>query len=302
MPYFSQAPLFIAQEEGYFAEQKIDAEFIPMPASSSALTAALLSGELDVGTGTPRIAEFNAIAHGARIRYVADKGHAQPGECSPGALVVRRDLTGKGGSILPENLRGARARSQAYSYFEFILDKALKTIGLTLSDLELVSLPTALVEDAFAKKQIALSYLAEVDLDRSVKHGHGIVWKSIVEIEPVTQFSILIFGPRLLDKDRELGIRFLCAYLKGVRRYNAGKTPRNVEIIARRIHRDPQDVRDACWTPIRSDGRLVAPDWARYQAWAAERGTLTDRVPLEKLIDSTLAAEASRRIDASGFR
>ena len=39
------------------------------------------------------------------------------------------------------------------------------------------------------------------------------------------------YGPAILDKDPELGKRFMVGYLKGVKQYNEGKTERNLAIL-----------------------------------------------------------------------
>jgi len=49
LPYLSEAPLFIA-EEGYFAEQALDIEFVELKRSAEAVPA-LAQGDLDVIAG-----------------------------------------------------------------------------------------------------------------------------------------------------------------------------------------------------------------------------------------------------------
>jgi NitT/TauT family transport system substrate-binding protein len=301
MPFFSHAPLYIAREEGYFAEQNIDAEFIPIARTNASLVA-LISGELDVMTSVPSSGLFNAIAQGGGMRFVADKGHASPGECSPWALLVRPDLLGPGGQLAPERLRGERIPIHPHTYGQFLVEKALKQIGLTAADVNATDIPIPLLIRAFQDKTIGLAILAEADLVRVLKSKSAVVWKQLTEIQPTSQFSALVFAPRLLGKDREVGVRVLMAYLKGVRRYNTGKTPRNVEILARSMHRDPQEILEACWTPIRSDGRIVAPEWNEFQTWAIARKDMDRALPLDRFIDSTLVEEAVRRLDRAQRR
>ena len=301
MPYFSHAPFYIAKEEGYFAEQKIDAEFIPMARTNAALVA-ILSGELDVLTGIPASGVFNAIGQGAGLRFVADKGHSSAGECSPWALLVRPDLLGPDGRLAPERLKGARINSHPHTYGQFLIEKALSQIGLTPADVNEVEVPAPLLVQSFKDKTIALALLSEAEIVRTLKSKNAVVWRQLTEVQPTSEFSALTFAPRLLAKDRDVGVRLLMAYLKGVRRYNEGKTPRNVDILARSMQRSPHDILEACWTPIRSDGRMVAPEWSEFQAWAIARKDMERAVPLEQLIDPTLAEEAARRLDGAPRR
>ena len=73
LPYISYAPLFIAQEDGYFAAQGLDVEFIRMDKTTDAIPA-LVQGQLDVASGLMEVNMLNAVAQNGNIRYVADKG------------------------------------------------------------------------------------------------------------------------------------------------------------------------------------------------------------------------------------
>ena len=59
-------------------------------------------------------------------------------------------------------------------------------------------------------------------------------------ITSLTYAYPLYYGPAFLDKDPELGRRFMVAYLQGVKQYNEGKTERNLEILQNytRLDRD----------------------------------------------------------------
>jgi ABC-type nitrate/sulfonate/bicarbonate transport system substrate-binding protein len=69
----SDAPFFIADAKGYFAEQAIKVEFVPFK-SSTEMIAPLGQGQIDVGGGGLAAAIFNAVARGVDLRIVADKG------------------------------------------------------------------------------------------------------------------------------------------------------------------------------------------------------------------------------------
>lgn len=79
-PYLSLAPFFIADEEGYFTEQGLQIEFVKISDTSIALPA-LIKGNLDVWGGYIDPSCLNAIARGAHIRIVADKGQLNSKLC-----------------------------------------------------------------------------------------------------------------------------------------------------------------------------------------------------------------------------
>ena len=90
----SQAPLILADESGYFRRQGLDVELVGLDNSEG--LPALIEGGMDVLAGQVQPRYFNAIARGAPIRIVADKGHLDPASCGYVALVARKALLRKG--------------------------------------------------------------------------------------------------------------------------------------------------------------------------------------------------------------
>jgi NitT/TauT family transport system substrate-binding protein len=297
--YLSFAPLAIARAEGYFRAQSLDVELVSL-VGSHGVTAALIGGELDVAAGMLKIGDFNAMARGASIRLVADKGHFEPGPCVPAAFVARRGFLEAPGPGGPDRLRGARVAATPLTFVEYLLETWLGRQGLKLADVKLARIHEATVSESVANGSLDVGHLVEPDLSRSLKSGRSVIWKSTQEIVPGAQFSALYFGPKLLTRDRDAGRRFLVAYLQGVRQYNRGKTPRNVEILAAETGLDPGVVKDACWQPIRGDGALDVESVLAFQRWAVGRGALDAVVPPETFRDASFAEAANRTLGPPG--
>ena len=112
------------------------------------------------------------------------------------------------------------------------------------------------------------------------------------------QFSINMYGPNLMKKNPEIGKRYMIAYLKGVRQYNQGKTPRNVEITAKYTEMDPKEVEQSCWMAMRSDG-LIDPSisgMAGFQEWALANGYIDTAVAPEALLDLSFVQFANEAL------
>jgi NitT/TauT family transport system substrate-binding protein len=107
-----------------------------------------------------------------------------------------------------------------------------------------------------------------------------------------------MFGPRLLNEDRDVGVRFLMAYLESVRRYNEGKTDRNIDIIVERTELSRDVVARACWVPIRNDGMMQVESIVEYQKWAVGQELLDEIVPVDGFWDPSLVEEANKRLQA----
>jgi NitT/TauT family transport system substrate-binding protein len=293
--YLSSAPLAIANAEGFFRDQGLDVELVHLTGNSEA-TPALLRGDLDVGAGILKIADFNAIARGGTLRLVADKGHYEPGACAASALMARPVFLQSKDPAGAAHLRGARAATIPLTFSEYVLETFLSSKGLTLSDLRLSRLPEAAAAEALIDGSLDFSHIAEPYLSHVARSGHAVVWIPVQDIVPGTQQATLLFGPTLLEKNRDAGRRFLVAYLRGVRQYNKGKTPRNVEILAAETGLDPELVKGACWQPIRSDGSINLESILAFQRWAVGRGALDAVVGPEGFWDSSFVEAANRSL------
>jgi NitT/TauT family transport system substrate-binding protein len=291
--YLVFAPYAIAETEGFFAAQGLDVEFIHLTSTSDA-TPALIRGEIDVGAGLITVAEFNSISRGANLRLVADMGHDEPGPCVSVALMARAEFLGTKDPAGTDHLRGARISATPLSYGEYVLETFVNSKGLRLSDLKLLRLPAPVAVDALSKGSLDFTYLSEPFLSRAAQPGRVGVWVPLHEIVPNAQLAHVIYGPNLLEKNREAGRRFMVAYLRGVRQYNLGKTARNIEIMSKATGLDPDFLRKACWSWIRGDGRIDTDSLLGFQRWAVRRRVLDAPLPPEKYCDPSFAEEASR--------
>jgi NitT/TauT family transport system substrate-binding protein len=271
LPYLSFAPLFIAQEEGYFAEQGLQIEFVRMERSLAAVSL-LDRGKLDVVGGTVSVGLLNAAAHGARIRIVADKGYLGTGGCTASAVVARRALVESGRLDPPAKLRGLRIAFHRAAFSEYCAEKTLQAAGLTLDELKAVDIPEQVVPEALKTGTVDLATLAEPWLTRMAQEDDAVIWSQTHQVVPDFQSGFILYGRNLLDADPEIGRRFMLAYLKGVRQYNQGKTERNLEILARHTGLDRELLRKTCWIPVHETGQINVQSMLNFQSWATKKG------------------------------
>lgn len=293
--YLAFAPHAIAVAEGYFRAQGLDVELVHMTTTADAMPA-LIRGDIDVGAGLMKVADFNAMARGAQLRIVADQGHDEFGPCVAAGLVARPGFPGAPGGELSGRLRGARTSATPLSYGEFVLETFVNSAGLNLADLGLSRLPAASAAEAVSEGTIDFTYLAEPFLTVATRSGRATLWKPLREVVPRAQLAVILFGPNLLTAHRDAGRRFLTAYLQGVRQYNLGKTPRNIEILSRETGHDAAVLRESCWTWIDRDGTIDVPSVLDFQRWAVRRGMLDAVVPPEGFWDPSFAKAASRNL------
>lgn len=286
LPFMSYSIEYIAEEEGYFEEQGLDVEFIEMFTREA--VAALAVGEIDVLSGFLSVSTMNAIAQGSSIRLVAGKGYVDADACSDRALLARKDLVESGGLDDVAQLEGLTISIDPVQVEGYVVEELLKTAGLTLDDMEVVALGSP-VDDlaAFENGAIDLASSSEPWITRTVNAGNAVVWMPWGDILPDFQVSVVLFGPSILDDNRDAGQRYLNAFFNAVAQYNEGKTDRNVELIMEFTELDRELVEEVCLSPVRSDGHINVQGVTDFQNWALAEGNLDAVVPEDLYFDSS---------------
>jgi NitT/TauT family transport system substrate-binding protein len=292
LPYLGFAPFFIAEEEGYFVEQRLQIEFVQLAPQD--VIPAVLQGEVDVSARVVTAALLNAIGRGGNMKVVADKGYIDPAGCSDMTLVGSRALAEAGELDSPDQIKGKRVDVVPASVKHYCLAKLMATVGLTLEDLTLTNLPSAAEADALDKGTLDLATPGEPWRTRMLRAGHRPVLAPLQEVVPDAQFSVIVYGPNLLDEDPDAGKRFMTAYLKAVRQYNQGKTKRNLEILAEHTGLDQALLEEACWPAIRNDGTINVGSVLDFQDWALEEGYIDDPVTEDQLWDPSFVEYANQ--------
>ncbi len=284
IPVMITAPLYIAQAEGYFAAENLDVEFVRLTRTIEAIPA-LAQGQVDVGLSQYNVTVLNAIAGGARVRGVAGLGHLAADGCSFHGFVVQRELFPEGRLTDAAGFRGHRAELDLALPHAYWLDTALRPAGLSIDDLEVVNVPLPATADAFLNGAFDITGIDEPRLTMLLESGNATLWRGTEEIVPDYQLSVLLFGRSLLDERPEVGERFVAAFLRGVRRYNEGKTQRNLDILEEALGIDREMLAAMCWVPMLDDGTMYTAGIDGYQRWALERGLVERVVGQEDLVD-----------------
>ncbi|MFC1958802.1 ABC transporter substrate-binding protein [Chloroflexota bacterium] len=285
LPYLSFATFYIAQEEGYFAEQGLEVEFTKFAGAAQAVPL-LAQGSLDVAGSGPSASLINAIAQNIKLRIVAGRV-STTSDCESVALMVRRDLYESGEVDTVAEIKGSKvAVTSVGSPADFLLTKILESADLTSDDVELIKMSPQVMIAAFENRAIAGALMASPHIQKIKALGYAVTLQSVNNLMPGFQQSFVLFGPSLLDDNPELGKKFMVAYLQGVRQYAQGKTNRNLEIIEKYIGLDEETLLQTCWDTIYPDGRIKVKDFLAFQDWAYDYGFVDKKVATEQLIDT----------------
>lgn len=295
LPFLSMMPFHIAAEEGYFADQNLDVEFLHLGRNQEVMTALAL-GEVDVAAGLLTVNEIGLAAAGARIRMVAALGEQHPGGCGFGAVIVRREHRASGALEDAELVRQMVFDTSITLPFAYILDVLLSNFDLTLDDIELVDIPPPAALDAISVGSIDVTVDSEPFVSMHVERGDAEIWHDLGDIVPGFVNTVLMYGPTMLDERPEVGRRFAVAMLEAIRQYRQGKTPRNIDIVERGTGLTRDQVERACWPTMSESAEIDPAVFRGYQDWAAGRG-LVDRVlEDEELFDSSFIRHANTEL------
>lgn len=289
VPTVAFGPVFIANDEGYFADQGIRIELIKFQSGPQAIPS-LIQGEIDVSSTTINPGLFNAVAKGANIKIVADKG-STGGQCDYNALVVRKDLYDSGVLTTIEQLKGKKvAVASRPNYF---LIKAFDKVNLTPKDVKSIDMGFPEMVVAFENNAIDAAVMTEPYLYQVLKTGKVKTLLLSGEIIPNFSGYPLAFGPNLLETNPELGKKFMIAYLRGVKQYNEGKTQRNLEILRNYTQLDDEILQESCWGAIRQDGYIEKDLIMQYQDWLFENKYMDVRVSDAQIMDMSFVEYAN---------
>ncbi|MEW5938267.1 MAG: ABC transporter substrate-binding protein [Chloroflexota bacterium] len=290
--YISHAPMFIARDEGYFAEQGLDVELVDFGSTTTLVIPSLLSGELDISSTAMSVGFFNAVAQGGNLKWVADKGFYDPNNCVTDAFVISAAMAAAG-EPTADTIRGKVMVFPPGDTFEYMADTLLASYGLTQADVK----PT-LVADSPARIEglkngsIDISILGEPWISRAKAEAGAVAQWPLSSIAPGVSGAMIAFGPNVLEKNPDVGVRFMVAYLKAIQKFNEGKSDRTVEIISAYTKLEPEKVKNSCWTSFRPDGMIDTAGLMAFQEWGLGKGYINSKVELDQVWTSEFLEQA----------
>lgn len=291
--YLSFAPLFVAQQLGYFAEQGLDVEFVDFGTFDAPMIAALAQSQLDIGGMSLTAALLNAIADGTHIKLVADKGFANPNGCASAAMVASKSLLDAGALKDLAGLRGKSVAGSSANTFEWVVDLLLQKAGLTRSDVKVLNITDPLTLTAgLGSGSVNVTQLVEPWITRARNQGVGETWIPFSDLMPNASLAGIVYGPSILDKNHDAGVRFMTAYLKAIRQLEQGKTDANVALLADFTKLPADEIKEACWTSFQPDGKIDTQSLLDFQQWTIQKGYVARASDLSQMWDPQFADQA----------
>lgn len=296
---------YLADRLGYFKAEGLNVQTTVIN-SGATMVAPLGTGQLDVGGGAISAGLYNAVTRGIDIRIVADMGSDPPGYGFQ-KVVVRKSLIDSGGFKSLKDLKGKRIAITAKGISTTALVNALlQKARLTMNDVDLVYMGVADQITAMSTGAIDVSLMPEPGPTIAQSKGVGVPVMRDDEYYPNQELIVVLYGSSLLHARRDVGVRFMRAYLKAVRLYNdnlkashiAGpEAERIMSIFAEETRQDRSVL--SLVTPPGNDpnGRLNLDSMRRDYAFFKAQGLIegANGTP-EAAVDTSFAADAVKSL------
>ncbi len=302
-PATSTAGIFFAQELGFFKDENLDVEMQVFPTSTAPMIPLLAKGELDVGGGAIAAGLFStADAAQGGIVLVADKGSARK-DFDYLKLMVRKDLVDSGRYKTLKDLKGFRVGVTALggtsqeATFSLYLAKA----GLTTKDVTFMKTGYADANKAFASKALDAYVQLEPYVSEAVRMQIAVVVGGVYEMHPNQQSAGIFYSPKLIKERRDVAVRFMRAYVRGIREYLKSFAPghkpedfdRGVTILTKWTSvKDRKTYETMIPAGLDPDGKLNVDSVKADVKYYLSQGYLKNQPDLTKFIDTSIVEEA----------
>lgn len=293
----SGAGFYIADSKGYFADYNIDVEFATF-ANSDEMLPALAAGEIDVAGGISTASFFNSIAQGIDVKMIADKGHNVEGH-SYFTFVIDKDQEGTIKDY--PDMKGKRiAVSSENGVDDYIFQQMLDHAGLTRDDVEFVLMSDfANMLAGMENNTIDAALQIEPLITSGAAEGIHVKFKDATDYAPKAQIAMVLGSPEFVTEKRDVALRFMLAYLKGLRDYNdafvkeTGDMDGIIDIMTEYTAlKDAERWKAVNVTGLNPNGEMFVEDIQAQYDWYNGNGAIVGDVDLTEAIDTSLAEEA----------
>jgi NitT/TauT family transport system substrate-binding protein len=289
----SSAPVFIAQDKGYFRQVGLDVELKFFDAAQP-IAVAVTSGDIDFGITSVTAGLYNLAGKGT-LKVIAGMSHEKSGFPLIGYFATEKAYAA--GLKVPKDLAGKRiAMTQVGSSFHYSLGLLADKYGFKLAGMKLVPMQSLSNVAAALKGETVDAALLPVSAARKLLDDGGIKLLGWVGDETPWQVGAVFASPKTLEK-KELVTKMLAALERAEREYHDviltavtngeaainDKTRPLLEIIGKYTNLPLQQVVGNC-AYIDPEGRLDVKDIANQIAWLQGQGFVDKSVTLDAVI------------------
>lgn len=302
VPIIDFAPFFVAADKGYFAEQGLTVE-LQSVRNVDEMIAPLSTGKLDMTAMAVTTGFLNAMNQKLDFRIVAgDDDPTTPADDIP-FLVVSKALADSGAVTTVADLAGRKiAINLRGSALEYLLSKGLEQAGLTLNDVEMVTIPGGQMLAALENGAVDGAVAGILNIQKMIDEGTAVPLLNNADVVESGAGGGIVFGQRLLDPaNREVGIRLLVAFFQGARYLNDGgwQDPEVIATLSTYTGMDAALIEQIPHGVYATNGEIDETGILDLQAFQINYGYVeyTEVLPITDLVDLTMLREALARLE-----
>ena len=302
---YNEIPLFLAIDEGLFAQQNLNVQVVTHQGSSQVIIPELVRGAIDIAPLSASPSFFNQVAQGFDSKIIASANSGHKGWNPSVWIMVRQSVWDAKGIRVPRDLRGkhfdsATAGSEGwYLARQLLTDAALTPADLTFSSR--FTTPPDWLASLRNVNDAQIVYEPTVTQLESEHVGHR--WLSIADVDPGYQESYLAASSSILKSHPDAVRRFLIAYIKAGKMISDahGKwTPELIRVTAKWTGLSPEVVAAIPTPPYTGDaGWINVASLEKVQRFWHTMDLVKTEVPVSSVIDTNLIAAAQK---AAGVR
>jgi NitT/TauT family transport system substrate-binding protein len=279
LPIIDTLPMYVAQQEGLFAKQGVNAEFIPV-ASAPERDQILAAGGAD-GTINETLAVMLFNKENVQMQVV--RYALRPTESKGHFFIL---ASGQSGISSLEQLKGVEIGVSQGTVIEYVTERVLQTNGFTSDEIKTVAVPKipdrmALLASGKLKAGVMPDPLASL----VVSQGGVIVADD--SSYPEYGFSVISFRKDVVDSNPDAIKRFLVAIEEATRLVNAD--PAKYKNVLSEQKLVPAPLLEAYQAPaFPTAGVPTEEEWNDALNWLKEKGILTTDVSYADSVNASL--------------
>ncbi|MBM3554318.1 MAG: transporter substrate-binding domain-containing protein [Alphaproteobacteria bacterium] len=295
LAFVSSAPIFIAQDKGYFAAEKLDVEFKIMQAAQP-VALAVASGDAQLGI-TGLTGGFYNLAGKDSVRIIASQAREEPGWNFVGFVASNKAF--EAGLTSVEQLRGkVIGHTTAGSTFHYVFGRLFEQRGWRLDEAQLRALQTVPNMYAAVKGGQVDAIQAPANVANAMHAaGEGKLIGWVHQYVP-WQLGALFTSPKMIAEKRPVVEGFIRAYVKATADYDAAFQRKGADgqrvfgagsdeliaILQKYTKSEPAIIR-ASLPYIDPQGRLKVKDIHDQIAWNKANKLVDEAVDPRKVVD-----------------
>ena len=279
VPVTIYAPLFIAAAKGYFEEEGMRVELLPVEGGTDNVVQ-VAAGNFDVAGGGIGAGMLNAVARGIEFEIVAPMHTERPPLTSP--LVVSKARFDSGEITSVADLAGKKVSTNSKgAATEYWLWRALQQGGLDFADVEVLGVGFREVAPALESGSLDAGILGEPLV--TLVEDQGLVTRLSEDFIDGFTSTVIFYNKEWATANPELAQGFVKAFIRGARDINgdAWSDPENLAIIEQYTGVPAEVVARANRSFHDPNGTVPLEDLNELQDFFMSQGQLSYEEPID---------------------